>query len=40
MEMISKNMTDVKEPLKLTLEDGRRALAVHVLEKGYQLREK
>ncbi|MCA9406529.1 MAG: hypothetical protein KC684_08325 [Candidatus Omnitrophica bacterium] len=28
------------EPLKLTLEDGRRALGVHVLEKGYKLREK
>lgn len=27
-------------PLQLTLEDGRRALGVHVLEKGHRLREK
>ncbi len=27
-------------PLKLTLEDGRRALGVHVLEKGHRLRQK
>ena len=28
------------QPLSLTLEDGRRALGVHVLEKGYKLRQK
>lgn len=27
-------------PLNLTLEDGRRALGVHVLEKGHRLRQK
>lgn len=27
-------------PLQLTLEDGRKALGVHVLEKGYKLRQK
>lgn len=32
-------MSELK-PLKLTLEDGRKALGVHVLEKGYKLREK
>lgn len=28
------------QPLNLTLEDGRRALGVHVLEKGHRLRQK
>ncbi len=33
-------MTEELKPLKLTLEDGRRALGVHVLEKGHKLCEK
>lgn len=32
-------MTDLK-PLQLTLEDGRRALGVHLLEKGHKLHQK
>jgi hypothetical protein len=28
------------QPLKLTLEDGRRALAVHCLDQGHKLRQK
>ena len=29
-----------QQPLRLTLEDGRRALAVHCLDKGHKLRQK
>lgn len=36
----SQTNTNEYQPLKLTLEDGRRALGVHVLEKGHQLHEK
>jgi hypothetical protein len=32
-------MLDLK-PLQLTLEDGRRALGIHLLEKGHRLRQK
>ncbi len=34
------NIVEDLKPLRLTLEDGRRALGVHVLEKGHRLNQK